>query len=194
MINGTSSSDPQSPQRGELFQTSVQSFDRTPFRAVSFFEFIGRFELSTVPSPQIRIRILELAILFPAFLDPAFVFQRTFIANAVEKNGASFPVFELPEKGFFPGRTFHNTLFFIEFTLIQTNFIFRLMCCRSDQFYSVFGGFDIIFIRTGFCNLNLITAPPCVRFPPRDLTDSAGFFRPDAGSIPPCRCYPRTDH
>ena len=22
------------------------------------------------------------------------------------------------------------------------------MCCRSDQFYSVFGGFDIIFIRT----------------------------------------------
>ena len=70
MINGTSSSDPQSPQRGELFHTSVQSFDRTPFRAVSFFEFIGRFELSTVPSPQIRIRILELAILFPANSNP----------------------------------------------------------------------------------------------------------------------------
>ena len=112
MINGTSSSDPQSPQRGELFQTSVQSFDRTSFRAVSFFEFIGRFELSAAPSPQIRIRILELAILFPAFLNPAFVFQRTFTANAVEKNGASIPVFELPEEGFFPGRTFHNTLFF----------------------------------------------------------------------------------
>ena len=115
MINGTSSSDPQSSQRGELFQTSVQSFDRTPFRAVSFFEFIGRFELSAVPSPQIRIRILELAILFPAFLNPAFVFQRTFIANAVEKNGASFPVFELPEKGFFPAG--HSTIHFFSSNL-----------------------------------------------------------------------------